>query len=149
MVSRHPPLHNSTRSLSLQSPKPEIAFPEDSRSLDIIRQNTKQRSAKSNKSTPLKNSSSKTLTLGNSNRLMAYKIVILYSFNIVYFYYQNNNHSTIMKRNLLLVCSVLLLATAVHSQDRPPIDPSATSFSGVFSLNWTAGYCFAMVGTQN
>jgi hypothetical protein len=32
---------------------------------------------------------------------------------------------------------------------RPPVDPNATSFSGVFALNWTAGYCYAMTGTQN
>lgn len=35
------------------------------------------------------------------------------------------------------------------TQDRPIIDPNATSFSGVVSFNWTAGYCYAMMGTQN
>ncbi len=47
-----------------------------------------------------------------------------------------------------LVLSVASVAADVK-MDRPPIDESSTHFSGVISLNWTAGYCYAMKGTQN
>ena len=55
-----------------------------------------------------------------------------------------NNTTTLLK----IFIAVAVVAT-VNAQDRPPIDPSASSFSGVFSLNWTAGYCYATTGTQN
>ena len=54
-----------------------------------------------------------------------------------------------MMGSIAWIVFVGIVVGGVVGQDRPPIDPSASSFSGVFSLNWTAGYCYAMIGTQN
>jgi len=53
-----------------------------------------------------------------------------------------------MKLNRLTLV-IFLAIINLTLQQRPPVDPNATAFSGVFSLNWTAGYCYAMKGTQN
>ena len=55
-----------------------------------------------------------------------------------------NNTTTLLK-----IFIAMAVVAAVSAQNRPPIDPLASSFSGVFSLNWTAGYCHATIGTQN
>lgn len=55
-----------------------------------------------------------------------------------------------MKQASLMVLFFYGLAMlAVNAAERPFIDENATAFSGAFSMNWTAGYCYAMTGTQN
>jgi hypothetical protein len=54
-------------------------------------------------------------------------------------------YMNIQIRTMFILCG-LALALA---QERPFINPNATNFSGVVSFNWTAGYCYAMMGTQN
>lgn len=54
-----------------------------------------------------------------------------------------------MRSSMLVISVFITLVILTFQQERPPVNPNATSFSGVFSLNWTAGYCYAMKGTQN
>lgn len=53
------------------------------------------------------------------------------------------------KTGLIVFFFYGLVLLSANAAERPVIDDNATAFSGVFSLNWTAGYCYAMMGTQN